>query len=76
MPCLLNSILKIAVSRGAGVAQSVQPPILDFGSGRDLTARGFEPHVRLRADSAWDALSPSPSAPPLLMRAQTHTLSK
>ena len=24
----------------------------DFGSGHDLTARGFEPHVGLRADSS------------------------
>ena len=44
----------------------------DFGSGHDLTARGFEPHVQLCADSsepgaASDSVSPFLSAPPLLM---------
>ena len=38
----------------------------DFGSGRDLAVRGFEPHVGLSAVSAERALgplSPSVSAP-------------
>ena len=42
---------------------------LDFGSGHDLTVREMEPRVKLYADSvepAWDSLSPSLSAPPLL----------
>ena len=56
--------------RGAWVAQSVKRPTLDFGSGHDLVVHEFEPHVGLWADSvepAWDALSPSLSAPPLLV---------
>ena len=40
---------------------------LSFGSGRDLEAHRFEPHVGLwaeRVEPAWDSVSPSPSAPP------------
>ena len=40
-----------------------------FHSGHDLLVREFEPHIRLCSDSvepAWDSLSPSLSAPPLL----------
>ena len=49
------------------VSLSVQT--LGFGSGHDLTVRGFEPQVRLRPDSpepAWDSFSPYLSAPPPL----------
>ena len=56
--------------RGAWVAQSVKRLTLDFGSGHDLVAHGFEPGVQLCADStepAWDPLSPGLSAPPLLV---------
>ena len=53
--------------RGAWVAQLVERPTLDFGSGHDLTVHGFEPHVGLCADSvepAWKlSLSLSLSAP-------------
>ena len=38
--------------RGAWVAQSVEWPTLDFGSGHDLTVCEFEPHVGLCADSS------------------------
>ena len=37
----------------------VKPQTLDFGSGHDLAVLGFEPHVRLCADSvkpAWDSV--------------------
>ena len=54
---------------GAWVAQLVKPLTLGFGLGHSLTVCEFEPHVRLHADSAepaWDSLSPSLSAPPLL----------
>ena len=56
---------------GAWVAQSVEQPTLGLGSGHALSVRDFEPHVTwgLCADSAepaWDSLSPSLSAPPLL----------
>ena len=50
------------------MAQSVQLPTLDFGSGHDLTVHEMEPQAGLHADnkeSAWDSLSLS-SAPPLL----------
>ena len=52
------------------MAQSVEHLTLDFGSSHDLTVPGIKPRVRLWADSAepaWDSLSPSLSAPPLLM---------
>ena len=55
--------------QGARVAQSVKRLTLGFGSGHDLTVHEFELHIRLHADStepAWDSLSPSLSAPPLL----------
>ena len=53
------------------MAQSVKRPILDFGSGHDLTVREFKPCIGLGTDDAkpaWDSLPPSPflSAPPLL----------
>ena len=56
-------------SQGTWVAHSVKCPTLDFGSGHDLTVREIEPRVWLCADSAesaWDSLSPSLSAPPPL----------
>ena len=34
------------------MAQSVERPTLAFGSGHDLTFRGFKPRVWLRADCA------------------------
>ena len=52
------------------MAQSVKRPSLDFSSGHDLMDCEFEPCIRLCADSrepAWDFLSPSLSASPLLM---------
>ena len=45
---------------GASVAQLVKCPTLGFGSGHDLTVRGFKLRVRLHADDvepAWDSLS-------------------
>ena len=42
------------------VAQFVNCPTLDFGSGCDLAVREFKPHIGLRADHvepAWDSLS-------------------
>ena len=51
------------------MAQSVKRPTLGFGSGHDLTVREFDLRVGLCADSlepAWDSLSLSLSAPPLL----------
>ena len=38
--------------RGAQVAESVKGLTLDFGSGRDLTVRGFKPHVGLHGGGA------------------------
>ena len=60
------------------MAQSVEHPTLGFGSGRDLTVCEFEPQVGLRADNAepaWDFLSPSLSAPPLLSLSLSLSLS-
>ena len=52
------------------MAQSVRCLTLDFGSGHDLMFCEIEPCVGLCAGSvepAWDSLSPSLSACPLLM---------
>ena len=64
---------------GAWVAQSVMHLTLGFGSGHDLIVCGINPCVRVHADSAepaWDSLSPSLSAPPLLMLALSLFLSQ
>ena len=56
------------MSGGTQVAQSVKCPTLGFGSGPDLTARGFKTCIGLYVDStepAWDSLSLSLSATPL-----------
>ena len=61
--------LKKIKSRGTWVAQSVEHPTLDLGSGHDLTVHEIEPHVRLYADNmkpAWVlslslSLCPSPA---------------
>ena len=62
------------------MAQSVKRLTLDFSSGHGLTVGELQPHVGLCADStesAWGPLSPSLSAPPLLMLSlslsHTHT---
>ena len=53
------------------MAQSVERPSLDFGSGHDLKVREFKAHTGLCADSmepAWDSLSPSlHSLPPAVV---------
>ena len=52
------------------MAQLVKCLTLDVDSGRDLMVCEFKPRVGLRADSAesaWDSLSPSLSAPPPLV---------
>ena len=57
-------LLKIN-TRDVWVAQSVEGPTLDFGSGHDLMVHGIELHG-LCGDSlepVWDSLSPSLSAP-------------
>ena len=54
------------------MAQSVKHLTLGFGSGHDLTVRGFESCIRLCAESAepaWDSLSlPLSLLLPLLVR--------
>ena len=65
----LHSVFKALAFRRPWVAQSVKHQIPDLGSGHDLMVHRFEPHVRFWADSvepAWDPLSSSLSAPPLL----------
>ena len=60
------------------MAQSVKRPTLDIGSGHDLTVCGFEPHARLRTDSAepaCDSVCPAFSAPPLLALSLFFSLS-
>ena len=63
--------------RGAGVAQSVEGPTLDFSSGHDLTVSEFKPRFWLSTASmepAWDSLSSSLSASPV--HAYSLSLSK
>ena len=64
----LQLLLKIKGGLLDGVAQSVKHLTLGFSSRHDLTVCGFEPHIRLCADStepAWDSVSlslcPSPA---------------
>ena len=51
------------------MSQGVKRPTLGFGSGHDLTAREFEPHVRLHSVQSLlgDSLSLPLSAPTLLV---------
>ena len=62
------------------MAQSVRHLTLDFGSYHDLMVREFEPRVGLCADSldspSSDSLSPSLSAPPLLMLSLSFKINK
>ena len=60
------------------MAQLVEHLTLDFGSGHDLWVREIEPCVQLYADStepAWDSLSPSLTAPPLLILSLSLSIS-
>ena len=55
------------------MAQLVECPTLGFSSSHDLVVCGIEPWVRLLANSAepaWDSLSLSLSASPLLSLSQ------
>ena len=59
----------IQESWGSREAQSVKRLTLGFGSGHDLTAGEFEPHIGLCAvspEAVWDYLSSSVSASPPL----------
>ena len=60
------------------MAQSVQRLTPDFGSGRDLTVRGIEPHVGVCTDSQslLGILSLSLSAPPLRALSLSLSLSQ
>ena len=54
---------------GHWVTRLVKRPTPDLGSGHDLMVFEFQPLIGLCTDSvepAWDSLSPSLSAPPLL----------
>ena len=65
--------------RGTWVAHLVEHPTLDFSSGHDLTVCEIETCVRLHDDStgpAWGSLSPSLSAPPLLVCALSLKINK
>ena len=66
---MISEMYLKGLSWGTWVAQSVKCPTLGFGSGHDLMIHEFKPHVRLCADGAepaWDSLSLSLFAPPLL----------
>ena len=68
---------KQVTDRGTWVAPSVVRPPLDSGSGHDMAgisspASGAE----LSVEPAWDSLSPSLSAPPLLALSLSLSLSK
>ena len=46
----LNADIKKVVCRGAGVARLVRRQTLDLGSGHDLNAQWFEPHIKVCAE--------------------------
>ena len=55
---------------GTRVGESAKHRTLRFGAGHDLTVGEFKPHIGLHTDGAQlalDSLSPSLSAPPLLV---------
>ena len=59
------------------MAQTVKRLTLNFGLGHDLEVHGIEPRVGLCADNAepaWDSLSPSLSAPSLVMHVRIPSL--
>ena len=61
------------------MTQSIEHLTLGFHSGHDLMICGTEPRIGLQADSvepAWDFLSFSLSAPPLLAHVRALSLSK
>ena len=66
----ISQLLSLKINlRGTWVAESIKHLTLHFGTGHDLMVCGFEPCIGLCADSvepAWDSLSPTLSAPPLL----------
>ena len=70
--------LNILFDRGAWVAQLVKGPILDFGSGHDLTVKGSSPTsgFELSVEPAWDSLCAPLSVPPLLSRSLSQNKEK
>ena len=60
------------------MAQHVERPTLDLGSGRDLVVVGLSPMSgsALGVDPAWDSLSPSPAAPTQQALSQKTTKTK
>ena len=60
------------------VAQLVEQMTLDFGSGHDLMVHGTKPCIgkALSMELAWDSLSSSLSAPPLLSLSLSKLTSK
>ena len=58
--------IKLAMIKGAWVAQSVKRPTLDLASDHDLVVLRSSLGLgsTLGEEPAWDSLSPSPSAPP------------
>ena len=76
-PTIGNILIQLSIKHkepgGARGARSVTRRTLDLSSGHDLSAREFEPHLELCADSAeppWDFLSL-----PLSLLSPTHSLS-
>ena len=64
----MMTLLLEALSWGTWVAQLVKHPTLDSGSGHDLAVVSLSPTLGLQSEEpAWDSLSPSLSAPPVLV---------
>ena len=59
----------MGTSWGAWVSQSVKCLTLGFGSGHDLTVGEFKLQAPDSVEPAWGSLTPSLSAPPLLVLA-------
>ena len=61
------------------MTQLVKRPILDLGSGQDLTVHVFEPCIRLCVDdveAAWDSASPVLCPSPTCVHAVSLSLNK
>ena len=65
--CVIEDDIKYS-EKGCLVSSVVKHPSLDFGSGHDLAVHEIRPCLWCTdsSETAWDSLSPSLSAPPLL----------
>ena len=76
---LEKSVVCVRSPEGCLGGSSVKCPTLDSSSGYDHAVRELKPHIGLCANSvgpAWDSLSPSLPAPPLLALSLSRKINK